>query len=276
MAHITVAVGQLCSGSNKQANYEKAEAMIENAAKRGAQLIVFPENMNYLGPYSPDNRESVPDGEGCRRMAAAAKAHNIWVNLGSMKEISPDPVKSYNTSVLFDPRGQIAAIYRKLHLCDMMGRPGVWTKESDRNLPGSEIVVANTDLGKIGMSICYDIRFPELHRLLALQGVQIICQPACFQNVTGPAHWEVLLRAAAIHNSCYILAAGQCGKREDGKTNWGHSMIIDPWGTVIAEAGQEKEALLVADIDLSYADELSARLGSLHNRREDIYALEKK
>jgi len=273
MEKLTVAVAQFCAGSDKQANYEKAEAMIADAAKKGARLIVLPENMNYMGPYSPAIREDIPDGECCRRMAAAAQKYGIWVNPGSIKEVSPDLEKSYNTSMLISPEGKLVATYRKLHLCDMVGRPGVVTRESDRNLSGNKIVVADTQLGKIGLAICYDIRFPELHRLLALQGAQIICQPACFQNITGPAHWEVLLRAAAIQNSCYILAANQCGKREDGKFNWGHSMIIDPWGTVIAEAGQEREALLVAEIDLAYAEELKGRLGSLTNRREDVYAL---
>ena len=123
------------------------------------------------------------------------------------------------------------------------------------------------------MAICYDIRFPELYRLMALQGARIICNPACFLNETGSAHWETLLRAIAIHNNCYVLAPDQCGTRENGKLNWGHSMIIDPWGTVIAEAGQERETLLLAEIDLSYTEELKDRLGSLTNRREDVYTL---
>lgn len=276
MATITVAVAQLSSGSDCRHNYEIARQMVAEAAKKGAKLIVFPENLSYIGPFRTDVCENLSDSETCKVMSAAAKEHGIWINLGSFKEVSGIPEKPYNTSVLLAPDGSIHAIYRKIHLCDMIGRPGVVTKESDHYLPGSQIVVADTELGRIGMSICYDIRFPELNRLMALQGAKIICVPACFQNATGPAHWEVLLRASAIQNNCYILAAGQCGKSEEGKIFWGHSMIIDPWGTVIAEAGQERQTLLVADIDLDYAEELKNRLGSLTNRREDVYTLSQK
>lgn len=273
MDKFTVAVAQMRTVSDKQKNYEKAEEMIAQAAAKGAQLIIFPEDMHYIGPYSPDIREQIPGGECCQRLGACAKKHKIWVHCGSIKEVSPDPYKAYNTSILFSSQGEPVSIYRKIHLCDITGAPGVVVRESEKKLPGNEIVVADTELGKIGMAICYDIRFPELFRLLALQGARIICNPACFLSTTGPAHWEPLLRAAAIHNNCYILAPDQCGTREDGTLNWGHSMIIDPWGTVIAEAGQEKETLLLAEIDLGYADELKGRLGSLTNRREDIYSL---
>ncbi len=273
MAPFTVAVAQMTTVSHKQKNLAKAEAMIAEAAQKGAKLIVFPEEMHYMGPYSPDVREEVPDGESCRRLSEAAKKHGIWVHTGTMKETGPDPYKSYNTSILFSPAGEMAAKYRKIHLCDIIGSPGVVNRESDRRMAGDQVVVADTELGKIGLAICYDIRFPELFRLMALQGAQIICLPACFLAATGPDHWEVLLRATAIQNHCYILASDQGGVRENGTRNWGHSMIIDPWGTVIARTGPEQEALLLAQIDLDYATELNERLGSIHNRREDVYQL---
>ena len=273
MNKFTVAVAQMCTVSNKQVNYEKAEAFIAEAANKGAQLIVLPEDMHYIGPYSPDIREDIPGGEAFCRLSAAAKRHGIWVHSGTIKETSPDPYKAYNTAMLFSPDGTLSCTYRKMHLCDIVGGPGMTVQESDKKLAGDELVTAQTDLGCIGMATCYDIRFPEMIRLLALQGAQILCIPACFLNATGSAHWEVLLRAAAIHNSCYVLAADQCGTRESGTVNWGHSMIIDPWGTVIAHADQEKEGLIFAEIDLAYTQELKDRLGSFHNRREDIYSL---
>lgn len=273
MEKFTVAVAQMCTVSNKQVNYEKAEALIAEAAQKGAQLVLLPEDMHYIGPYSPDNREDIPGGECCQRLSAAAKKHNIWVHAGTIKEISPHPYKAYNTALLFSPQGELVSTYRKMHLCDIVGGPGVTVRESDKKLAGDQLVTVQTELGCIGMATCYDIRFPEMLRLLAMKGAQILCIPACFLNITGSAHWEVLLRAAAIHNSCYILASDQCGTREDRTVNWGHAMIIDPWGTVIAQAGQEKEGLIFAEIDLAYSDELKARLGSFHNRRTDIYSL---
>ena len=271
MNKISVAVAQMCSTNVPEENYTKAERYVAKAAEKGAKLIVFPENMNYMGSYVPEIRENIPDDLCCKRMSAAAKKWGMWVNIGSIKEKSEDAHRAYNTSVLFSPEGEIAAVYRKIHLCDMSSRPGSVFRESDNVLPGNEIVVTDTDFGRMGLAICYDMRFPELYRLLALQGAKIICQPSCFGMPTGTAHWEVMLRAIAIHNSCYVLAADQCGTRANGVLSWGNSMIIDPWGTVIAHAGQEREELLVAEIDLEYCDELKSRLGSLTNRREDVY-----
>lgn len=272
MNKLTVAVAQTACSADIQKNYQKAERMITEATEKGAQLIVFPEYMNFIGNDTPESIESIPDGEACRRMAAAAKKNRIWVHLGSIKETAND--KPYNTSVLFDPDGNIQGIYRKLHLCDMQSTKNTpQNKESDRNSKGDQIVVADTPMGKIGMSICYDIRFPEQFRLMSEKGAKIICHPACFGATTGSAHWEILLRSTAIVNHCYILAANHCGKKANGKPAWGHSVIVDPWGTVIAQAGFDQEALLVADIDLDLCDDLRNRLGSMANRRTDIYTL---
>lgn len=270
---ITVAVAQTFYTDDVKRNYARAEQMIEEAAKKGAKLIVFPEFMNYAVESAPEYSEPVPDGETCRFIAKMAQKHKMWVNLGSIHEKSDD--KPYNTSVLFSPDGEINAIYRKLHLADMRSsKEARQSNESDKLNKGDKIVVTDTSLGKIGMSICYDIRFPELYRLMSDKGAKIICHPACFGMSTGSAHWEVLLRSAAILNHCYILASDHCGRRPNGARLWGHSMIIDPFGTVIAEAGQEKEALLVADIDLDYCDETKECLGCMNNRRTDIYKLE--
>ena len=273
MNKMTVAVAQtLCSG-DVQANYEKAERMIAEAAQKGAQLIVFPENMNYVGAADPTKEESVPNGEGCRRMAAAAKKHGMWVNLGSIKEQTD--TKPYNTSVLFTPEGEVQAIYRKIHLCDMQGNPGSKpTRESDHVRKGNEIVVTDIGTCKVGMSICYDMRFPEQFRIMREKGAQLILHPSCFSMVTGSAHWEILLRSIAVTCHSFVLACNHCGNKPGGKPLWGHSMIIDPWGNIIAQAGWEKEALLVAEIDLELCDEMRNRLGCMPNRRTDLYRLE--
>ena len=273
MTRMTVAVAQTLCCDNVQTNYEKAEKMIGEAAQKGAQLIVFPENMNYVGVPDPKIEETVPDGEGCRRMAAAAKKHGIWVNLGSIKERSDG--LPYNTSVLFTPEGKVQATYRKIHLCDMQGDPGSKpTRESDHVQKGDKIVVTDIGKCKIGMSICYDMRFPEQFRIMSEKGAQLICHPSCFSMVTGSAHWEILLRSIAVTSHCYVLAVNHCGKKTSGSALWGHSMIIDPWGNILAQAGWEKEALLVAEIDLDLCDEMRSRLGCMPNRRTDLYRLE--
>lgn len=273
MKKMTVAVAQTYCSEDMQKNYARAEEMVAEAARKGAQLIVFPEVMNYVGKPDPVSFEPVPDGEACRRMAAAAKKHGIWVNLGSIREETGG--KPYNTSVLFSPEGEVKGIYRKLHLSDMQTTPDKpAVLESDRIDKGNEIVVVDAEEFKIGMSICYDLRFPEMYRLMSEKGAQIVCHPSCFNTTTGVAHWEVLLRSIAILNHCYVLASNHCGAKPDGKSIWGHSMIIDPWGTVIAEAGQEREALLVAEIDLDYCEELKGRLGCMTNRRLDVYSLQ--
>ena len=278
MNRLTVAVAQTYCLDDMKASYDRAEEMIAEASVKGAKLIVFPEVMNYVGEPTRDSFERIPDGECIRRLSAAAKNNNIWVNIGSIREINPeDPEgKPFNTSALISPDGEIKAMYRKLHLSDMQTAPNKPpVLESERINKGDKIVVADTELGKIGMSICYDLRFPEMYRIMSEKGAKIICHPSCFNDTTGAAHWEVLLRSIAILNHCYVLASNHCGKKPHGSHPkvWGHSMIIDPWGTVIAEAGQEREALLVAEIDLDYCDELRGRLGCMTNRREDIYKL---
>lgn len=277
MNKFKVAVAQTACCDDMEKNYLGAERMIAEAAEQGALLIVFPEVMNYVGVPDKKSYERIPEGECCRRLSAAAKQHGIWVNIGSIREINPeDPDgKPYNTSVLFSPKGELVAKYRKLHLSDMqVSRDKAPVLESDRIAPGNEIVVADTDLGKIGMSICYDLRFPEMYRLMSEKGARIICHPSSFSATTGAAHWEILLRSIAVLNHCYVLASNHCGARADGTAKkWGHSMIIDPWGTVIAEAGFDREALLISEIDLDYCDDLQGRLGCMNNRRGDIYSL---
>ena len=278
MGTVTVAVGQMACYTDIAAACDRAEELIAEAAAKGASLIVLPEVMNYVGDPNPDSFEFIPQGRTSLSMAAAAKKYNIWVHLGSIRERDPeDPEgKPYNTSVVFSPEGEMVAKYRKLHLSDMQGSPDKpMVRESDRNNAGSQIVTVDTDFAKLGLAICYDLRFPEMFRLMSEAGAKIVCLPACFNSVTGAAHWEVLLRSIAVLNHCYVLASNHCGKKYNGNSVWGHSMIIDPWGTPLTMAAQEREALLVAEIDLDYCDELRGRLGCMTNRRSDVYRLEK-
>ena len=278
MSKVTVAVGQMACYTDIAAACARAEALIAEAAAKGARLIVLPEMMNYVGKPNPESFEFIPQGPCCTRMAAAAKKHNIWVNLGSIHELDPEAPegKPYNTSAVFSPKGELVAKYRKLHLSDMQASPGnPIFRESDRVSKGNEIVTVDTEFAKLGLSICYDLRFPEMFRLMSEAGAKIVCLPACFNSTTGAAHWEVLLRSIAVLNHCYVLASNHCGKKYNGNSVWGHSMIIDPWGTPMALAGQEREALLLAEIDLDYCEELRGRLGCMTNRRLDVYRLDK-
>lgn len=270
---VRVAVAQTLCCADKQKNYARVEEMLAEAAEKGVQLIVFPEGMNYIGPTDPATWETIPDGEACRRMAAAARKYRMWINFGSIKEKNEG--KPYNTSVLFTPEGEVQAVYRKLHLCDMNGdRTSQPTRESDSVEKGNKIVVTDIGKCKVGMSICYDMRFPELFRIMSEKGAQIICHPSNFSMLTGAAHWEILLRSIAVTSHCYVLASNHCGQNAKGSKMWGHSMIIDPWGNVVAQAGFDREALIVADIDLDYCEDLRVRLGCMSNRRTDIYRLE--
>ena len=278
MNKVKVAVAQTYCLDDMEKAYTRAEEMVAEAAASGAKLIVFPEVMNYVGEPDRKSFEYIPEGECCTRLSRAAKEHNIWVHIGSIREINPENPdgKPFNTAAIFSPSGEMVGKYRKIHMSDMKLSPNSdMSRESDRIEAGDEIVVVDTDFAKIGMSICYDLRFPEMFRIMAERGAKIICHPACFNTTTGAAHWDILMRSMAVLNHCYVLASNHCGSKPNGKARvWGHSMIIDPWGTPIAEAGQEREALLVAEIDLDYCEELSYRLGCMPNRRTDVYKLE--
>ena len=174
---------------------------------------------------------------------------------------------------MIDPEGQIIAHYRKLHTFDVTLPDGTVCDESARVRPGDRIVTVDTALGKMGLSVCYDIRFPELYRLMAMEGAEIFFAPSSFLLMTGKDHWEVLLRARAIENSCYMLAAGQCGVKYDGPT-YGRSLIVDPWGNVIAKAS-DKPCVITGEIDLDYREKIKRQVLTLENRREDVYSLKR-
>ena len=270
MRKYLVAAIQMDTQNVKEENWKQMDAFLDEAARKGAKIVVFPEVVNILSE-EPEVAEPIP-GPTTQRLMAKAKEHHMWIHGGSISEINPKGGRTYNTSVLINPEGDIVACYRKLHNFDMTLPDGSSVRESDRKEPGQNIVTVETELGHLGFAICYDMRFPELFRLMALRGVQVVFLPANFTMPTGKDHWEPILRTRAIENGCYLIAPNQIGIKEKF-TAYGNSMIIDPWGTVIARAS-DKPGVLIAEIDLDYLDMVHGRNPSLQNRREDVYHLE--
>lgn len=261
-----VAVCQLNSREDRARNLTVARELLERAAASGAQLAVLPEYVDFLGRTANAPKPEPVDGEFAAFFSAAARELGIWVHAGSFHESGPDEARTFNTTLVFDPAGEPAAIYRKIHLYDVEIPGRVSYHESRSVAPGAEIVVAPVAGVPTGLSICYDLRFPELYRRLAVAGAKILVVPAAFMLHTGRDHWEVLLRARAIENQCYVLAAGQIGDHEPGRTCFGRSMIIDPWGTVLAQAS-DTTGIAVADLDLNRLETIREELPSLANRR---------
>jgi deaminated glutathione amidase len=245
------AVIQLNCTSDAQANWRVAEDLIRRAAKAGATFIATPENANYLGPHDEKVRLAEPlDGPTVSRFARLAELLQVYILIGSVNERSRDPHRCYNTSVLLAPDGTISAFYRKIHLFDVDVSPEVRFLESDTTVAGDEAMTVDTPLCTIGMSICYDLRFPELYRKLVDAGATVLTVPSAFTATTGKDHWEVLLRARAVETQSYVIAPGQHGEHDDGglRNSYGHSMIVDPWGHVIARAS-DGPGLALAEID---------------------------
>jgi predicted amidohydrolase len=246
------AVIQLQSGGDESANWEMARALVERAAAHGARLVATPENTNYLGPHDQKVRRAEPlDGPTCERFAGLARELGIHLLLGSYNERRPDPGRCANTSVLFGPDGERLAVYRKIHLFDVAVPGGVTFQESATVEPGSEVVAVETPLARLGLSVCYDLRFGELYRRLVAEGAEVLLVPSAFTLTTGRDHWEVLLRARAIESQAYVLAPAQWGTHGDQglRESYGHAMIVDPWGLVVAMAS-DGPGLALAEIDL--------------------------
>lgn len=255
-------------------NMDTARELIEEGASRGAKILTLPENWTYQGNDYLDYAEEMPGGKLYTMLAGLAKKHGIWIHSGSSSEKNPDPMdeRPFNATMLINPKGELVAKYRKVHGFNADVEGGGSFRERDHKKPGNDIVVYDTgELGKFGLSICYDMRFPEQYRLMALQGADLFFCPASFLLVTGKDHWEVLLRARAIENSCYMLASGQCGVKYDGPT-YGRSLVIDPWGNVIAKAS-DKPCVITAEIDMEYRKKIKKQLLTLENRRTDVYSL---
>ena len=265
-----IALVQMDTQNDKGKNMETALWYADEAAKEGALLVCFPEVMNLIGRNVGEGggREPVP-GYSTKLLMEKAKEKGIFIHGGSITEEIPGERRAYNTSVLIGPDGRILSEYRKLHTFDITLADGKAFRESDRVCPGESMETVTTELGVFGISICYDVRFPELYRLLALKGAQVIFVPASFTKETGEAHLEALLRARAIENGCYLVPAAQTGTKP-AYTAYGNSMVIDPWGRVTARAGTEP-GILYGEIDLAYEEEVRRQMPSLKNRRADLY-----
>lgn len=266
------AVCQMTSTSDAEGNLQRAEELVRAAAARGATLVATPENTNYLGPHAEKvlRAESL-DGPVCARFAALAAELRIHLLLGSFNEKAPEPGRCFNSSVLFGPDGARLAVYRKLHLFDVDVPGGVSFRESDSVAPGSEVVVARTPLGAIGLSICYDLRFGELYRALVARGAELVTISSAFTAATGKAHWEVLVRARAIECQAYVLAPGQVGRHDDGglRESHGQSMIVDPWGQLVAQV-PDGPGIAVAEIDLERVARVRAAIPVSRHRRSSL------
>jgi deaminated glutathione amidase len=262
-----VAVCQLNARDDRAANLRMARELLDRAAAAGADLAILPEYVDYLGPAPGEPKPEPVDGEVAAFFAAAARELRMWVHAGSFHESGPDGERTHNTSLVFDRAGQLSAVYRKIHLYDVEIPGRVSYRESRTVAPGAEPVVVDVEGVRVGLSICYDLRFPELYRRLAVAGgAQVLVVPAAFMLHTGRDHWEVLLRARAIENQCYVLAAAQIGDHEPGRTCFGRSMVVDPWGTVLGQA-PDTTGIVTADLDRDRLARIRQELPSLANRR---------
>ena len=274
---IRSALIQLRSGTDVARNVAAASAMIRDAAGQGAQLVSTPEMTNILEPDRARLRSLArPEHEDASVAAFAALARELglWLNIGSLA-LKGQADKLVNRSLLFAPDGSIAARYDKIHLFDVDLPTGESLRESHAYEAGAQAVLAQTPLGPIGLTICYDMRFPHLYRALAQAGAKLFTVPSAFTVPTGQAHWHVLLRARAIETGGFVLAAAQGGRHESGRETFGHSLIVSPWGEVLAEAGVEP-GIVVADLDLAQADAARARIPALaHDRPMPLTVLKR-
>jgi predicted amidohydrolase len=269
---LTAAVIQLSSQDDVAQNLTRAVALIGDAARAGAQLVALPENFAYTG--DEDGKRAIAeraDGQGAilSRIGEAARTHGVHVVAGGMPEKSEDPSRPYNSSVLVDPRGAVVAVYRKVHLFDVDLADGTSLRESAATSAGHDVVVARVREVPLGMSVCYDVRFPELFRALERRGARIVSVPSAFTLTTGKDHWHVLLRARAIENQVFVLAPAQHGKHPKGRQTYGKSIIVDPWGDVLAQCG-EGEGFAIARLDMAYQDRVRASLPCLAHRRLSV------
>jgi predicted amidohydrolase len=269
---LPVALVQLAATDDVGANIERAVSLADTAAAEGARLVSLPEYLQYRGPDDGFRASARPvPGPHTEPFAEVARRRDAWILVGSIAEASGDPQRPYNTSVLIAPSGEIAATYRKIHLFDVAVDAGPSDTESARVTAGDTPVCADVDGVAVGLTICYDLRFPELYRTLALAGAQVLTVPANFTERTGRDHWEVLLRARAIENAAWVLAPSQIGG-PPGQPAFGRSMIIDPWGTVVAQA-PDGVGIVAADIETDRVAAVRRQIPVLANRRPGGYRL---
>jgi deaminated glutathione amidase len=270
-----VACVQIRSGADVAANLDRVENLIRQAHAQGAELIALPEVVDFRDEgVEPFRRYARPLAEhaAAKRFSRLAAELRVSLLAGSITVRAENDMLA-NRSLLFDTQGKCVAQYDKIHLFDTGVIANNVSKESDIFVPGNRAVLAQTPAGRIGLSICYDLRFPHLYRDLAKAGAELLAVPSNFLETTGRAHWHVLLRARAIENGCYVLAPAQWGESRPGKRSFGHSLIVDPWGEVLADAGADDERIITADIDMGRIAEVRGRIRSLAHDRPFLSAV---
>jgi deaminated glutathione amidase len=261
---------QLNSTDEYDRNLEVAERLVRAAAADGAELVVLPEKWTVLGPPEALRARAEPlDGPALTAASSWAREHRIFLVAGSVPELVPEQEKLANTSVMFGPDGKARAVYRKIHMFDVQVGDVTYEESADEQ-PGDEIVVGDADGVTLGLTICYDLRFPELYRILALRGARVITVPSAFTERTGRDHWEVLVRGRAIEDQVFMIAAAQIGFAPPHYRSYGRSMIVDPWGVVMTQAA-DTECFVSADLDFAIQTEMRESLPSLRNRRPEAY-----
>lgn len=269
MSMTQVAVVQMTSTPDVEKNMQTAERLLRQARERGAALVVLPEGFAYIGPEEGQRELSEPlptGGPLLRRCQSWARELDCELVLGGFWERTEEE-RVHNTAVHLGRDGAIRALYRKIHLFDVDLADGTKLKESDKVKPGSDVVISESSFGKLGLSICYDLRFPELYRKLVEGGAIALAVPAAFTLHTGKDHWHVLLQARAIESQAYVLAAAQVGRHFGSRVSYGHALIADPWGCVVAQCAGEGEGIAVAAIDRELVTRVRAQLPSLAHRR---------
>jgi len=265
---------QLNPGSDFELNVRKAFSLVTQARQQGAGIVALPENFSFLRTSG-----QVPlvahalESDFVRRLQRLAADLEIYLLAGSFHEQLAGSAKLFNTSLLLGPAGEVLGVYRKIHLFDICLPGGPQFQESARFAAGADFVVCSTPAGRFGLSICYDLRFPELYRALAERGAEVLCIPSAFTTATGREHWEVLVRCRAIENLSYVVAPALSGSPSPKIHNYGHSLIVDPWGQILASAGDLDEGVILAELDLDALRTRREQLPALQHRRISIPAL---
>lgn len=265
---LKIGCAQITATPDPAHNLDQAASLLEQAGAEGLDMVVLPEAFDFLAPGTsavPDHARSDQPPQIFNRLATLARENGLWLVAGSVSTIN-DAGEPVNRQLMFDPGGTLVAYYDKIHMFDVDLPNGDPIRESDLYRPGERAVIAQTPWGGIGMSICYDVRFPHLFRSLAKGGAKVLLVPAAFSSFTGPLHWQTLLQARAIETGCFVVAPAQCGDNHEGRRSHGHSLIIDPWGRILAEAADEP-VLISAELDLAEVERFRAAIPSLANER---------
>ncbi|KAG5607756.1 hypothetical protein H5410_029248 [Solanum commersonii] len=268
---VRIAAAQMTSVNNLGVNFATCSRLVKEAASAGAKLLCFPENFSFVGDLEGESLKIAEplDGPIMKGYCSLARESNIWLSLGGFQEKGSDDAHLRNTHVLIDDNGNIRSTYSKMHLFDVDVPGGAVYKESSFTEAGKDIVVVDSPFGRLGVTVCYDLRFPELYQQLRFNhDAQVLLVPAAFTTVTGQAHWEILLRARAIETQCYVIAAAQAGKHNDKRESYGDTLIIDPWGTIVGRlSDRSSTGITVADIDFSLIDSVRAKMPVSKHRK---------